>query len=113
MESNRPIVELLVIMKQNQDLFATGPFGNISGLCTWSHNLCDKGVISLSEDIALREYIVENRPKWYHQFPYAILKGKRTNLYHFKPGLLRPRLMWIDYHINKLSKPPSDYYGPF
>ena len=113
MESNRPIVELLVIMKQNQDSFVAPPFGDIGGLCTWSNKLSSKGVISRSEDIALREYIVENRPKWYHQFPYAILRGKRTSLYYFKPGLLRPRLMWIDYHIKKLSKPPSDYYGPF
>lgn len=101
-ENGRPIVELLVIMKQNQQFFKFG-------LCAWVTALYTNRIISDVEYVALRDYIDKNPPKWYQQFPYSIYKGP----YFFWPRKLKPRLMWIDCHIKKLSKPPSDYYGPF
>ena len=54
------------------------------GLCNCCHGLH----LEDNEYFKLKEYLYDNRPE-----------ETKTNIYFWTPGLVKPRLDWIDYHI--------------
>jgi hypothetical protein len=84
---NRAIKTLLQLMLDNQDLFK-------SGLCNWS----DKLPINYEEWRTLKKYIKENRPSMFSS-TNAFLHC--TDCYYWKIGDIKPRLKWINKHIQK------------
>lgn len=102
MESKRPIVELLVILKQKEHLFELG-------ICGWVHRLHEYKIINSEELDSLLEYVWENDPRWLTNLLGITKKGKG---FYWQSEEIKPRLKWIDRHINKLGKRVNQYYGP-
>jgi hypothetical protein len=82
----RSIKELLIILKKNKDSFETG-------LCMLIDDLKFAGIITPAEQNRLNNYIDKNHPKNYDYYPYYWEKYK-----------WRPRIIWINKQIKKLTK---------
>ena len=90
-ENGRSIKELLAVMLDYQDYFRYG-------LCFWTNNLSEFGLITREESYRLRKYIDNNRPKWYSSFS-AFVTAIYPSGYYWKEGDIKPRIEWIKKHI--------------
>lgn len=96
---NRTIAELLKLMIENQDCFYLG-------LCDWPHNMYRvKKIITMSECIILEDYVKANRPSAFSS--WDAFKRRNRRLY-WPMGDIRPRIKWINQHLNKLTKSQSN-----
>lgn len=77
--------KLLEIMLLHQELFVTG-------LCSFVNALWFEDFINYKEKLLLERYLEENKP------PIA-------NPYWWKPGIIQPRIDWINEQIAKLLTP--------
>lgn len=65
----------------------------ISGLCWEAESMSREGLLDFSQFNELMDYLDKNAP----QKRYARHKG-----FWFKPGLIEPRLKWLDEQIKNL-----------
>lgn len=84
----RSLRELLTVVRDNRQLFATG-------LCSLVTQLYHTNQITLPERRALNKFIDSNPPRnlWSSDLGY-----------YWKPFLWSPRLRWLNEQINKLNK---------
>lgn len=87
---SKSIKELLELMLNNQQYFKYG-------LCSWVYRLYDDNLIDDNHLEILLNYIDDNKPRRFVYFH----RWSRTH--YWKPGKIKPRIKWIEKHINKLS----------
>lgn len=93
MEKERTIKELLIILRdeiKNKNILLT-MFFRKCGMCHEAFMIYKGGNISWIEYSRLLKFIRENRPFFEGNLDYA-----------FKPGLVSPRVKWLNKQIEKL-----------
>jgi hypothetical protein len=90
----RSIKELLQLMLDNQHCFN-------GGLCKWVIKLYYFKLITFTELLVLKEYIMLNRPSMFSSFEG--FKWRFSRGYYWKPDNIVPRIKWLLYHIKKNS----------
>lgn len=109
----RSIRELLVILKDNEELFYQE---ECSGLCTLVCALTDEEIITEDEHELISNYIMDNRPKrgkhldksnWRGNFNKAPLGS-----WYWEAFLWEPREAWLDSRL-KLKKHSNREPGTF
>jgi hypothetical protein len=90
----RTINELLILLRDNVDVMVIKTwYGSkkriISGFC---HDIWYIPDISIEEYIIVFKYIDKNRPRWH-----------RCGAYGWKPKLWKPRLKWLNMHIELIK----------
>lgn len=99
MVRNRSIRELLEIMYHYRDLLESE-----KGLCTFVCLLYSMKVIDFSEAKKLGEYIRDNKPQMFSSLEAFQHKIKNpVSAYYWEPGKAKPRIKWIEDHIEKNS----------
>jgi len=78
--------ELLKIIRRHTPRLLNTPNSN-DGLCLILSDLYAESILTLRETKYIRRYIMNNMPN-------------SKNSYGWKPGLMEPRLDWLDEHIN-------------
>ena len=92
--SERNIKELLILLRDNAEVksYCFGLFKRINdGLRVQLAYLFNKNIISAKEYSIIYDYIILNRPDY-----------KKNSSYGWKPSVWKPRLKWLNEHINKL-----------
>jgi hypothetical protein len=84
----RSIKQLLQVMLDNQNLFD-------NGLCYWVTEVYHEGLISYEERAILLKHIQNNKPS------FSFIRIFVTGGYFWKAGDIKPRIKWINKHINK------------
>ena len=89
----RNIKELLIILRDNEQLFRTG-------LCGLSWMLKESRQITPEEYHELKFFIENNRPRWY-SIHYSILKCRSQ--FYWIQSYWAPRKKWLNSQIKKLG----------
>lgn len=94
--TTRPISQLLQLVLNNFN-------SNCSGLCINISNLYYNDIITWEENIKLKDYVRENRPKY--NFFSAKFNGVNPpeNMFFWEPFEVKPRIKWLKKHI-KINK---------
>jgi hypothetical protein len=71
---------------------------SVFGLCHATTEAWADHIFTEWERVILYRYIYKNRPKWYQKH-YSFL-SRRSN-YFWKPKLWLPRILWLEYRIEK------------
>ena len=91
----RSIEELLIDMREHQELFR-------DGLCGWAIGMYGHSKITLEEYMILKKYIKANRPGLFESVK-SFIAYIQLEAYYWKIGEIAPRIEWLEKHI-KLNK---------
>lgn len=94
----RPIKELLIIMRDNIGLFCKK---KCVGLCDLTDILKDTGIISDAEESIIDRYVYNNAPKMYN-VPTIYYINDALSSFNWPKYELQPRLEWLNEQINLL-----------
>jgi hypothetical protein len=84
-------------MLENEDMLETG-------MCQWSRDLYQTGIISRKEFRLFTEYLHDNDPNSSHGLYYY--DPGAPGRYYYKSGDLEPRKLWLNEQLLKLNKLP-------
>jgi len=92
-QEKRIVQKVLLTLLKHKELFS-------SGLCGWVNELSSCRLISGEEFDVIRVYIDSNRPSKYSSLGAYLY---RKNNFYWPPYRLKPRLRWINKHLDILS----------
>jgi hypothetical protein len=95
----RTIKELLIILRDNEDIFKKECFG-LCGLAWLLHDTCF--IITYKEYSKIMDYFNANLPAKKYQFD-EILLSMPGSCFCWKLGEWNPRLKWLNKQINSLN----------
>jgi hypothetical protein len=92
MKKARSVLELLIILKKNKQVFR-------SGLCSLIGDLVEYSDITYNEALKIKKYVLSNCTRNRKYF----YSENQVEPFYFPISEWEPRLRWINKHIKKLS----------
>ena len=103
---NRPIKELLIILRDNLEICFIKDINN-GGMCYAAYDLESTLIISNNEYHLLIKYLEDHKPRnaYRRRKKYLYIydnKGFSLRRHWWTPRVLKPRINWLNKEINKL-----------